>query len=214
MTGHGAFYDLGISTERYYAVLMMLILPFGELIFLMGYLQRYRLIASELEDIRFVKWSKIGLWVLWIGTGLHIVNTSYTLATGWWHEGLMSWVMVVYWLITLPLCFLICFHYLSLIQHSIDKGQILKQIEDDGDGVSMGVIGTEIACLACGYNVKGLRFDASCPECGCENIRTMSDENFLFSSANWRGKICAGLWLIAALPFLLVAMNLFFYIVC
>ncbi len=205
---NSSVFETDISHLRYFRMLMMMVLPVSGLVFLIGYFQLYRLIAVKMKKDRLAWWTKFGTRVLLIGMGLHVFNAVYTLAFGWWHVGVVEVVMWIFWMTVLPMCFLVCFHYLSLIHHSLDLGKVLREIDEEGDGVSAGVIGTEIACVGCGYNVKGLGFERSCPECGCENSRTISDEHFLFSRVGWRRGLARGLWLIPILPMVLVVLNL------
>lgn len=62
-------------------------------------------------------------------------------------------------------------------------------------------ITTDMECIHCGYNLRGLQAGGRCPECGTEIQRSMQGNLLCFSDADWLRKLLLGvrmaLWTIA-----------------
>lgn len=48
-----------------------------------------------------------------------------------------------------------------------------------------GMIGFDLACINCGYNLRGLRGDGVCPECANPIGQSLRGDRLIFSSSEW-----------------------------
>ncbi|UCD75867.1 MAG: hypothetical protein JSV91_02900 [Phycisphaerales bacterium] len=54
----------------------------------------------------------------------------------------------------------------------------------------------DVPCVGCGYNLRGLKPDGRCPECGLEIERSLHGDDLLYSSAAYLDSLCRGIRLI------------------
>ena len=64
-------------------------------------------------------------------------------------------------------------------------------------------VATDLPCLSCGYNLRTLRSDGRCPECGADVADTVAVRLSLMSARDWtrtlgRGLNLLAIWLVAA----------------
>lgn len=59
-----------------------------------------------------------------------------------------------------------------------------------------GSINQDIACKRCSYNLRGLRLDGVCPECGTPVGRSVTGDLLRFADPKWVGTVATGLNLI------------------
>ena len=57
---------------------------------------------------------------------------------------------------------------------------------------------TDVACVGCGYNLRGLEVSGKCPECGLDISRSLHGDQLVFSSVEYLGALCRGIRLIFA----------------
>jgi hypothetical protein len=57
---------------------------------------------------------------------------------------------------------------------------------------SDGAIAVDLACSACGYNLRGLTLDRRCPECGTAIARSAFGNELRFSDPGWVEKLRRG----------------------
>lgn len=55
-----------------------------------------------------------------------------------------------------------------------------------------GVIDQDLSCKRCGYNLRGLREENLCPECGTPVGRSTTADLLRFADPNWVGRVAAG----------------------
>ncbi len=68
-------------------------------------------------------------------------------------------------------------------------GMEISAVAYDGEGR----IAADLACLRCGYNLRLLRREAVCPECGVGVERTLRGDLLRYSDANWLQGVADGL---------------------
>ena len=61
-----------------------------------------------------------------------------------------------------------------------------------------GLIGEDVGCRSCGYNLRGLRIDATCPECSIPIRRSVYGDLLRFCDPGWVGRLARGVWWIIA----------------
>ena len=69
----------------------------------------------------------------------------------------------------------------------------------DGRAVALdaeGKIAGDLACLRCGYNLRLLRPESFCPECGIGVDRTVRGDLLCYSDAAWLRGVTAGLGIV------------------
>lgn len=60
------------------------------------------------------------------------------------------------------------------------------------------VLATDTPCTSCGYNLRGLRHDQACPECGAEVWRSCQGDLLRFADPEWLKRLRLGVWLLLA----------------
>lgn len=60
-----------------------------------------------------------------------------------------------------------------------------------------GYLDEDRACARCGYNLRGLKQDSSCPECALHVRDSLMPENLCFADPRWLRTVCRGLGLVA-----------------
>ncbi len=55
-----------------------------------------------------------------------------------------------------------------------------------------GAIDQDLSCKRCGYNLRGLREENLCPECGTPVGRSTTADLLRFADPNWMGRVAAG----------------------
>ncbi len=61
-----------------------------------------------------------------------------------------------------------------------------------------GDINIDVACINCGYNLRGLTIDMACPECGTAVGRSIQGDHLQFANPDWVSKLALGMNLIVA----------------
>lgn len=56
------------------------------------------------------------------------------------------------------------------------------------------VIEHDVRCQGCGYNLRGLRSDGRCPECGAAVVLSFLDNVLQFANPDWLRKVTRGAW--------------------
>lgn len=78
----------------------------------------------------------------------------------------------------------------------------------DAAAVPIEIITTDVECIHCGYNLRGLHVGGRCPECGTD-VRRSSQGNLLcYSDPEWVGRLLLGvriaLWTVAVIAGLII----------
>lgn len=55
---------------------------------------------------------------------------------------------------------------------------------------------TDVACVGCGYNLRGLEPGGKCPECGLDISRSLHGDQLVYSSGEYLAALCRGIRLI------------------
>lgn len=61
---------------------------------------------------------------------------------------------------------------------------------------AQGHLCENLACVACGYNLRGLEPQGGCPECGESIARTLASPSLVNSDPRWLARVETGLWLL------------------
>ena len=61
--------------------------------------------------------------------------------------------------------------------------------EDDGPHL----IGDDIPCISCSYNLRGLMSDGTCPECGESVARSVKGDYLMYCDPRWVGNLATGM---------------------
>src|SRR3954471_17563842 len=69
------------------------------------------------------------------------------------------------------------------------------------DTSDLSIVQEDRFCLACGYNVRTLKWSGQCPECG-RSVWDSRRKTLQAADRNWLRTIQWGLWLLAASVFL------------
>ena len=64
---------------------------------------------------------------------------------------------------------------------------------------------TDLPCITCGYNLRGLHADGTCPECGAAIAAAIAVRVELVGDRRWGRRVVAGAGLLLWLPFVLPA---------
>ena len=62
--------------------------------------------------------------------------------------------------------------------------------------VATGMVGVDLTCITCMYNLRTLLFDAACPECGSPVAGSLQVEELRFCDAAWLRRIRKGLTIV------------------
>ncbi len=74
----------------------------------------------------------------------------------------------------------------------MDMNPLTAPLQVDEDGR----LTQEIACLSCGYLLRGRRMDEACPECGLEVVQSAREDLLQFMPIAWLGRLQRGVNLV------------------
>lgn len=78
----------------------------------------------------------------------------------------------------------------------MQDARLLADLHMDG----RGRIAQDLACVRCGYNLRGLAPEGRCPECGTPIGRSVRGNLLQYSDPNWVERIARGMtWVVAAI---------------
>ena len=66
------------------------------------------------------------------------------------------------------------------------------------------VVRHDVPCIACGYNLRGLRADGTCPECGTAGQKAMDRQTGLVGDEQWIRRMIRGCSVMLFAPWLLI----------
>lgn len=64
-----------------------------------------------------------------------------------------------------------------------------------------GRVGSDLACVGCGYNLRGLSLGGRCPECSIAISRSARGDLLRFSNPEWLDQLASGMtWILGSIP--------------
>lgn len=74
------------------------------------------------------------------------------------------------------------------------------------------VLGRDVACLLCNYNLRGLATSGKCPECGAPVDYSLHGNELRYAQPHWLRVVLRGLWVIGLAPPIYAALLIFLII--
>ena len=211
MGGRGdLIFEGGLSWGLYLGMISEEILfVFGVLMVIGNLSLLYERVFGETRKLR-----RRIIWLLFFVTVCWFYNASLAKETGGQRDPYSHLFEMVSELLGLCLCYVWVMRVYVLVGGELDGRSLL--VEQSGGSLMRGdseVIGIDLSCIGCGYNLKGTSKVAGCMECGVLVSESLSERNFIFSDKGWRKRLALGAllipvfgWLFGTLIFWLVSL--------
>jgi len=70
---------------------------------------------------------------------------------------------------------------------------VAETVDDRVLDAATGMVATDLTCVHCSYNLRTLRFDAACPECGMPVFNSLGVDELRFCDPRWLGRLRRGI---------------------
>jgi len=88
--------------------------------------------------------------------------------------------------------------------------RIAETVDDRLLDVASGMVGVDLTCTTCAYNLRTMPFDSVCPECAAPVVNSLRVEELRFCDPKWLRSIRKGLDIVVASVIVSIVLGLFF----